>query len=210
VEALASLYHPEVRDALIQFKASEKNPAIIAATLKALASWPDYDPTPMLKVRSYHGMVVSAAIEVLGSQRRHSAVPAIMEALRHPADPLPAGRLGAALQTIAVLSRDTKGPETLNFLAEYLRHPHPNVRVAAARALGELGDPAALPILRSIASVKQELASSAANEAVAQVETRLKAPEQTQEVWKKVEILLQKTSELEKKLELLEKQSKPQ
>lgn len=210
VEALGALVQPGVKEALLTLIGIEKNPAILASAINALTVWSDFDPTPMLKVRSYHGMVVSSAIEALGNQRRQAALPAIVEALKTAPDPLPPGKLGEALKTIAVLSRDAKATQNLDFLTSYLNHPHPNVRIAAARALGELGDPMALPLLRSIGKIEREPSSAAANDAVAQIETRLKTPEPTLEAWKKFEALERKTAEMQKKLETLEKQAKPQ
>jgi HEAT repeat protein len=42
----------------------------------------------------------------------------------------------------------TRNPLAVPILAKCLRDEHPNVRVSAARALGEIGDPAALPALQ--------------------------------------------------------------
>ena len=42
----------------------------------------------------------------------------------------------------------TRNPLAIPILAKCLRDEHPNVRVSAAQALGEIGDPAALPALQ--------------------------------------------------------------
>ena len=118
--------------------------------------------------------------------------------------------LGQVLETIAFLSRDNKDGQVQPFLAGYLSDHRQAVRRASARALGQLTDIRSLPALRGLATVKGDAAAPDAREAIAKIEASLTAPVQTQQAWKKVEDLIQKTEELQKKLDKLESRAKPE
>ncbi len=204
VSGMASLYHQEAYAALTSLASVEKNPMILAEVVSAFAAWPQQDVLPFLKVPSYHEMVAVAAIEALRGQNRTDAAPALKDWLTAHGAKLQQRDMGRALQALAFLSRDTKDPGVQPFLASFLTDNRETVRSATARALGTLGDPRSLPVLRGLASVKRDPAAAPAAEAMAKIEASLTAPVQTQEAWRKVQDLTRKTEELEKKLEKLE------
>jgi aminopeptidase N len=210
VEGVASLYHPESHAALVALSSTEKNPDILVKIIGSFAAWPAQDLLPWLSVPSYHELTAAAAVKALQGQNRIDAVPAIRAWLTQAAGRMNQRTFGQVLQTIAYLSRDTKDPDIQPFLATSLADHRQAVRTDAARALGVLGDPRSLPALRGLALVKRDPASSEAAEAIGKIEAALTAPVQTQQAWKKVEALTQKTEELQKKLEKLESRAKPE
>ncbi len=210
VRAVSKIWHPDTYAALIALAGEERNPFIIAGITAAFASWPEHDVLPLLKTASYHGKIAAAAITALRGQNRSAAAPELREWLAASGNTLQMKDFGSALETLAFLSRESKDPAVQPFLAGYLTDSREAVRTAAARALGELGDPRSLPVLRGLATVKLDSAARPAAAAVAKIEAALSAPVQTQEAWKKVEDLIRKTEELEKKLEKLESRGKPE
>ena len=208
VEGVATLYHPEALAALNVRAGLEKNPMIVARIVSSFASWPQQDVLPFLKVASYHDMIAIAAVEALRGQNRRDAAPALRAWLSEAGRRLQQKELGQALEALAFLSRETTDAGVQPFIASFLTDSRDSIRAAAARSLGQLGDPRSLPLLRGLASVRRDPAAAAAGEAMAKIEASLAAPVQTQAAWKKVQDLTQKTEELEKKLEKLESRNK--
>ena len=210
VESVAALYHPESHAALVAAIATEKNPMIIAKAVASFAAWPQQDVLPWLKTPSYQEMIALSAVKALQGQNRTDAVPAIRQWLTAANPAVQQRELGQVLETIAFLSRDNKDGQVQPFLAGYLSDHRQTVRRSAARALGQLTDIRSLPALRGLATVKGDAAAPDAREAIAKIEASLTAPVQTQQAWKKVEDLIQKTEELQKKLDKLESRAKPE
>jgi aminopeptidase N len=208
VDALGALYHRESRDALAKLTETEQNPAILGRLLSSLVTWPDFDAAPFLKRDSYHGMILASAIESLENQNRQDGLPAILEAVKASLTKVPANRLAGILENVAALGKGVKNSPAQPFLAGFLTNPNANIRVAAAKALGEQGDVISIPMLSSLAKVKLDQAAPAALEAIARIKAQQTTPEQTQEAWRKVETLQKKSDELEKKLEKLESRIK--
>jgi aminopeptidase N len=210
VDALADNWHPETAAALAALAPQEKNPVVLSAIVRSFAAWPTQELLPFLTTPSYHNMVAAAAIAALKSQERTDAAPAITELVRTQAGSFESNDLGAALEAIASLSRESKDTAVQPFLAEFLRSPRRGVAAAAARALGTLGDLRSVPVLRAAAGVKNDHATaSAADAALAALQAKAAPQAQNLEAWKKVEALQRKTEELEKKLEKLQEQDKP-
>ena len=196
--SLGSLYHTEAREALTKLAATEQNPLILTGIIGALAAWPEADLTPYLTRPSYQGMVASAAISALRARHQQSALPAIVEAAK--TQPFPPHALGTALRAIGALANGTKDETILPLLTSYLTAPHDSVRTAAADALGELGDPRAIPALQKLAAQSKNAAAGAAGNAAGKIQARDNANPQAVEAWKKVDALQRRIEELEKKL----------
>jgi aminopeptidase N len=205
VDALGAFYHRDVRDALVQALPNEKNPEIMARIISSLAAWPDFDPTPFLKVPSYHNMVAFAAQEVIAQQRRTEAVPQMLELVQQTPWAFKMNQFGQVLLNLGSLAREQKDSPVQPVLLKFLSAPQPAIRQAAASALGELGDPKSITALQAVAKLKGDTAAASAAEAVAKIKARQTAPDQTQAAWKKVEDLTLRAESLEKKLEKLER-----
>jgi aminopeptidase N len=203
-DALGGIFHPDAHAALVKMVAAEQNPLIVSSIINSFAAWPQEDLVPFLKRPSYHNMIAAAAIRTLSRQNRQDAVPAIIAAVK--AGGFPARELGTALTAIGSLARGSKDETIEPFLRGYLSFPHRVVRIAAANALGDLGDLRAVPVLNAVASQKSNPAATAAADAAGRIQALQTNPAaQSIEAWKKVDALLRKTEELEKKIEVLEK-----
>lgn len=210
VDALSAFYVRDARDALVKLSETEQNPSVLGRIITGLQSWPDFDAAPFLNRASYHGMVMSSAVQTLETQNRQETLPAIMETVKKLEGQLPEVRLSAILDAVGSLSRSVKNSPAQPFLSTYLNHPNAKVRAAAAKALGEQADPRSIAALTGLSKRKQDQAAPLATAAIARINAQMSAPEQTQDAWQKVEKLQQKSEELEKKLEKLEGRLKPQ
>ena len=209
VDALADYWHPEATAALAAMAEKEANPVILAAIVRSFAAWPARDVLPYLNRPSYHNMVAAAAMATLKAQNRTDAVPAMIEVLKKQAGTFESQDVAAALDAVASLSRETKDETVQVFLAEFLRSPRRGVAAGAARALGTLGDLRSAAVLRATAALKNDQpAATAAENALAALQSKQTGPAQATEAWKKVEALQRKTEELEKKLEKLQEKEK--
>jgi HEAT repeat protein len=129
----------------------------------------------------------------------------MIEVLKKQAGTFESQDVAAALDAVASLSRETKDETVQEFLAEFLRSPRRGVAAGAARALGTLGDLRSAAVLRATAALKNDQpAATAAENALAALQSKQTGPAQATEAWKKVEALQRKTEELEKKLEKLQ------
>ena len=208
VEGVAASSHPEALAALAALAGKEKNPRIVARIVGSFASWPQQDVLPFLKIPSYQDMIANAAVAALRGQNRRDAAPALRAWIADAGVRLQQKDLGQALEALAFLSRETTEPSVQPFLAGFLTDSREVIRAAAARALGQLGDARSLAPLRGLASMRRDPAANAAAESIVKIEAFLTAPVQTQEAWKRVHDLTQKTEELEKKMEKLENRNK--
>jgi aminopeptidase N len=198
VQSLGAIYHSEARTTLAQLAASESNPLILASIIEALAAWPEADLVSFLAKPSYHGMTASAAIRALRARHQQSSVPAIVEAVKQ--QPFPPRELGSALRALGALARGSTDDTVRDFLTGYLLAPHDAVRTGAVDALGELGDPRALPALQKLAAQSRNPSAPAAQSAAAKIQSRETPQPQAVEAWKKVDALQRRIEELEKKL----------
>ncbi len=205
VDALGAFYHRDVRDALVQLVSTEQNPEIIARIISSLAAWPDVDPTPFLKLPSYHNMVAFAAQDVLTQQRRTESLPQLLELVQQTPRAFPMNLFGVVLQNLGSLAREPKDAAVQSVLLKFLSAPQPSIRQAAATALGELGDPKSITALQAVARQKGDPAAASATDAIGKIKARQTTPEQAQAAWKKVEDLTLRAESLEKKLEKLER-----
>lgn len=203
-DSLASIYHPEVADALAKLAETEKNPVILSSVVRSFASWPERDVLPFLKVSSYHNMVAAAAVATLRVQDRQDAAPAVLNFLRRADKSMEMRDYGQALEALAFLSRERKTEATVKFLTDAVADTREPIRIAAARALGQLGDPRALPVLRGLASGAKGTLARVAEESATRIQAKQDGSEQNRAAWKQVEELLKKTGELERKLQELE------
>jgi len=127
---------------------------------------------------------------------------------------LPSNDYAAGLDALAFLARRHDGKRNVReFLAAHLVHPRERFRQAAARALGTLGDPAALALLRPLTSVRRPFRDpvrDAAQQAIQQIESLQTGPPELKNIWQRLQELQAKTEQLEDQLEKLNKKSSPE
>jgi aminopeptidase N len=174
VQSLAGFYRPETARLLREVLQQEKNPAIAATALRALGGYHDEAAQTELLGRlttpSYRGTIARAAIGALRTQDDPRAIAPLASFLATQDPQLTAGGIADGLAALAFLARnETNRAPTREFLLGHLRQPREQIRIGAIRALGDLGDPAAIPALQGFAN-----ASSNAPER-APAETAIKA-----------------------------------
>jgi aminopeptidase N len=213
VEALAAFPHEEAQAALWALGQKEKNPRILAAILKSWGARPGVPEVSAalrahLKGSSHHEDVAVAAIAALRAQNDASAVPELMEKLRKSEGSFEESGLAAGLRAVGFLARDVEdrsGPR--EFLAGYLNHARPGLRVAAAEALGALKDTAAIALLEPLTTVLKPWEDGlrpAAEQALQKLNAQEQSPAELKRVWEKMQALEKEVQQL-KKAEVMKK-----
>lgn len=132
-----------------------------------------------------------------------------MARLRTPNAGFSTRDLGRGLETVAFLARkqaDRSAP--LAFLTGYLQDPRENLRSAAARALGTLGDARARAVLAPLTSLNKpynDPVRDAADKALAKLDAEDNSTAEVQSLLRKMQDLQRRTDELQQKMEKLEK-----
>jgi len=156
IKAVGGYYSEASFAALRDLAKTETNPDLVADALAFLGKYPDPEVAPLLLASlertSYRHRVASAAIRAMKDQGSEAFVEPVRGHLEGNEALFPSADFGSALDALAALARfqeDASREETRRFLAGYLGHPKEVVREAAIKALGTLGDPAAIVVLKT-------------------------------------------------------------
>lgn len=220
VEALAGLNTPESRDTLWKMAEAEKNPLILAAIIGTWGARPgEAAVTAALKKylggSSYQGMLEVAAIKALRAQDDESAAPEILARLQQPHD-LRSRDVGEAFDALAFLARrpTSSHREAVRvFLASHLTALRSEWRVAAAKALGTLRDPKALPLLEPMLAGESKPSGSlreAVSKSVQSIQSGIEGPVELKNLWDRMQQLQKKTEDQQKEIEALQKKAQAQ
>ncbi|MCP5526551.1 MAG: HEAT repeat domain-containing protein [Verrucomicrobiales bacterium] len=154
------------------------NPQLKREAILGLANQPqsgvDDRLLACLRVESFENLVAEAAIQALRTRDDARFVAPVQAALEERREAFRAGDYASALRTLAHLARHEEDRGAVReFLLAALDEPSPRVKRAAAAALGELGDPLAIPALETYVDTKGdgELAE-AAKRAVADLKSK--------------------------------------
>ena len=180
VECLAGFFQSDTPALLARWMETDPNPDVRAAAIRGLAAYPMEQVKETLLQQldstSYRQMLAAAAMAAIEEQGSPEYVEALLSALRRRERELTTSDFSAGLRTLAGLAagRDNKNKEPIRqFLAGYVNHPRKWVRVSAINALGELGDPQAIPILETFASTtKRDVLRDAAEAAIRAIRER--------------------------------------
>lgn len=115
------------------------SPAIFDATLADLRANGDGTYHPLLV-----SLLAQVRLDAVDAERRAIVLDLVAARIAQAADEPPS----PAIAGLAALA--PRDPRAFALLVELTRHPHAYYRFEAAAALGELGDPAALPVLRAL------------------------------------------------------------
>lgn len=156
VEDLADCYRPQIPPILEQVLAREANPAIQAAAIRGLGRFQGDAPRARIKhylqSQSFRNELAQAAIDAIRRQRDPRYRQVLQEVLQQREKAFTAHGFSEGLETLATISRERRNKSQVrSFLLGYLNHPREAICVGAARALGELGDPAAFASLETLA-----------------------------------------------------------
>jgi len=158
---LTAFPREETRRALCAMIRSERNPDIRAAGIRALGAWPGKETEALLAERlredSFRNEIAEAAVAAMRKIGKPKFAKLIMDTVRRRGDRFTRAGLAQAFQTAAQLSRDLEDKTpTLEFLKPYLRDRRRQVKLAAIKALGTLGEPSAAPILEALTQAGEE------------------------------------------------------
>lgn len=202
-EALATLApqvatretHPEARIAAIRLLG---NPSVPDGT-RIL--------TESLNLPSFRDSIASAALESLRRREDPTAVPAILAFIRDKAPTLPTDVQGDALEALGWLHRDADDKSTVrSYLASRTQDLRPRIRREAITALGNLGDPQAIPLLETFANgTRKGPEQAAASTALGRLRDRKRPASELGELRSELTRLQEENRDLKKKFEDLRK-----
>ena len=147
--------------------AKEKNPAILAAAIRALGGYSQPDLTGKLESylgsHSYRNELAGAAVAALRSQDDPATISVLLDTLKRGEANFTSNGFGQGLQTLAYLARnEDKKDDVREFLLANLNHKKRSVQVADIAALGTLGDAKAIAALQPFAAAAEDTPQRAA------------------------------------------------
>ena len=217
ISATGKFYREDALAALEKCAAEEKNPEIVAEALEAAGKFPE-DSLGDLLVRalqrsSYKNRIAVSAVESMRTQANPRYLAPLREYLEKNEALFETGDFGAALDTLAYLSRDLeeeKKERQRVFIAQYLKHPREQLRRRAMKALGTLGDARSIPLLEAFTGDEKSEDGKAAAAAIKVLNEEKKQADEVKDLRKTVLDLEKQMRELKKKVETLDKQAEPE
>jgi aminopeptidase N len=212
VRDLTGFYRPECLDWTKKVLAQEKNPEIIAAAVQNLGRYHSAETRALvgryLAAESFQKRLPLAAVEAMQMLDEPNFVEPLREVLGGGPHGWPAWRFAAALNALAHLAREQEEKTNIReFLAGYVNHPHTGIQTGALGALGTLGDPKAIPILRTfLQGEPDDRVERTAREALDKLQERKKlAPDEVIELRQVVEELKKEQQKTKEELESIKK-----
>ncbi len=161
MESIGGFYEARAFDAEKTALASEKNPDIEATEIQALGRSGRGDIRDLLvsylKSDSYHNTLLNAAIAAMGSTHDDYYLGPLMDTIKARQNEFTTRDFGSALDVVASLARDHENKDApRELIAGFVNSKKLGVQTDAIRALGELGDPRAIPILETFANTADD------------------------------------------------------
>jgi aminopeptidase N len=156
INDIGGFYDPKALESLKQSVAKEKNPAILSASVRAMAGYtgPELNEKLIeyLRSSSYRNELANAAVAGMRLQDDPALIPALLTTLKQNETNFTSGGFAQALQTLAYLSRnEEKKDDVREFLVSNVNHKKRTVQLADISGLGTLGDPKAIVVLQRFA-----------------------------------------------------------
>jgi aminopeptidase N len=211
VDAVAGFYRDASRDQLLALVRQEKNPDIVARSIRALGGYHQPEIREMLlgylRTGSFRNILGDAAIEAMRAHDDAFYVNPIRDALEGRADEFTSGGLARALETLGFLARNEPNRDAVReFLLRFLNSEKQPVRLGAIRALGAVGDPAAIAPLEAMAAGPQDRAETrAAERAVADLRAERKPSAELRSLRESVSELQRDNRDLRREMDDLRK-----
>lgn len=154
--ALGGFHDPRASAVLRQQLADCTNPILRAAILEGLAGCPDEAVDQLLvevlSEESFDNLVARAAISAMRARENPAFVEPLRRYLQAHRDRFRAGDFGRALVDLAHLARTLEDKKAVReLLLAQTKAASRRIRRGALEALGELGDPKAIPVLETFA-----------------------------------------------------------
>lgn len=218
VESLARLPHPEAQEALLKHSQVEKNPMILAAIIK---SWGTRPGVPAIKEallqkigsQTYQNIIAAAAIQAARDQDEPAYVPAILKKLQDDTLEFRSRDYTSAMDALAFLARRQDSRDQVReFLIQHLSHPKQDLRTAAAKSLGTLRDPKALPVLQAMlpgGGPHSDPVREAAAKSVPLLQAEQTGSAELKNLWEQLQQTQKSTEALRKELDEAQKKFAP-
>lgn len=207
VSDIGSFYKPAALTALKKSLAGEKNPAVRASIIRALAGFGDPGASGLIRkaltTDSYRHQLADAAVSALRSQDDPTEIDFLLGVLRKDAAKFTSRGYGSGLKTLAYLARnEDEKSSLLRFFQKNLGDPNPRIRQGVIDALGELGDTKAIASLEKFASGREGSPErEKAEKAIEKLRAARKPVDDFKNLRKEVGELRKANGALEKKLD---------
>jgi len=208
---IGGFYKTTAFEAARQNLESEKNPEILATSIRALGGYSQTEVRPVLlkylDSQSFRNELAVAAISAMRSQDDPSYVSPLLESLGRRESDFTSFGFGQGLSAVAYLARnDEKKQAVREFLIRYLDHKKRSIQRASLTALGTLGDPEAIAVLNKFATAaKDSPERSAAERAVTELRAGRKPVDDFKNLRQEVLDLEKANRDLRKELDDLKK-----
>ncbi len=212
VQAVGGFYRPETLEIMKKVIKSEKNPDIKASALRSLGRYHSKDTKKILagflQSSSFRNVLADAAVSAIRMLDDSSYIQQLKKTLEKNETAFTSGSFGQALGTLAHIARneDDRSAER-KFLAAYVNHPKRGIREQAIRALGTLGDPAAISVVETFSGDdRDDRLQRAAKDALKSLrEKKDVVPEEIISLRETVDELRKENEELSKDVEDIKK-----
>ena len=182
VQAVRNFYSDDAYNLLKSLVDQESNPGISTIAIRELGKYskPDQrnDLLKLLQSESYDHAVARAAIDAMGAQDDPFYVDPLLRILETDEEKFTSGGFSSAMIVLGRLAKNEESKtEVRTFLMRQVDHLKRNVARAAMRALGELHDPKAIPLLESfVAADRDSKDGRAAKQALDILRKEVRAP----------------------------------
>ncbi|MHC4243353.1 MAG: M1 family aminopeptidase, partial [Planctomycetota bacterium] len=156
VLTIPNFYRPETFEQIKQVLADEENPAIVVGAISSLDCYHHEDTRELLvkylESKSYRNMLASATFETIQVLDEPYFIGPLQSALEKRKDEFISWLYAEGLIALAHITRNEDDKtDVFNFLTDYVNDDKENIKAGAIVALGELGDPKAIPIVQTLA-----------------------------------------------------------
>ena len=160
-----------------------------------------------LTTESYRDRLCGAAIEAMRSQDDPVYLAALLEHLGQRATNLQTHVLSRGIDAVAYLARNEEKKDIVReFVLRFVNDPRESVKLASLTALGTLGDPKALPVLKTFArAAKESRERKRAEEAISTLRSTRKPVDDFKNLREEVLTLQKEGRDLRKELDDLKK-----
>jgi len=161
VDSIGDFYNEEVCAFLRAVLDREKNPDILSVAIRQLGGYsaPDVQQVLLkfLESDSFRNGLADAAIGALRSQDDPACLPALLRTLQTRESAFTTRGFAQGLSALAWLSRNQESKDAVReFLVKHVNDSRRSVQLAALNALGTLGDPRAIPVLKKFATAAKD------------------------------------------------------
>ena len=211
VSDLSQFYRIDAFDELKAILKTEKNPEIVASAIGGVVGYEDSEIEPLIlqwiEKPSYRNRIANAAIVALKNREDSEALSLLIDYARRNTDNMPVRTLGRLCDAIGHLGAYREDRDDARaFLTSILNHRSRRVRLAAIRAIGELGDPKAIATLTKFTGLEaSDPLSKAATAAISALRTKTPVSQNLRQLRDEVTKLQRANERLEDKIDELGK-----